>query len=60
MAKTQAQLSNESDERRGMKAKSYKLKLETIEAIASAASELGVPQNQLIEDAVALYIKARL
>lgn len=55
--KTQAQRTKESDERRGVRTKGYKLKLETIAAIAAVAKERGIPQNQLIEDMLECYLK---
>lgn len=60
MAKSLTEIQKDSDEKRGVKTKAFKLPLEVIASIEAAASELGVPQNQLIEEAVALYIKMRL
>lgn len=56
MAKTQVERTKVSDEKRGVMAKSYKLKIELVEAIAALASERGIPQNQVIEEAIELYI----
>ena len=41
-----------SDERRGVRAKSYKLSFETIALIEQLAKQLKIPQNQLIKLAV--------
>lgn len=41
-----------SDERRGVRAKSYKLSFETIALIEQLAKQLEIPQNQLIKLAV--------
>ncbi|MCT8560400.1 hypothetical protein Q7526_00320 [Glaesserella parasuis] len=41
-----------SDEKRGVKAKSYKLGVETIALIEQLARERNIPQNQLIKLAV--------
>ncbi|AIK89316.1 hypothetical protein Q7267_11325 [Glaesserella parasuis] len=41
-----------SDEKRGVKAKSYKLSVETIALIEQLARERNIPQNQLIKLAV--------
>ncbi|HDL1113579.1 TPA: hypothetical protein PWU90_002334 [Mannheimia haemolytica] len=41
-----------SDERRGVRAKSYKLSLETIALIEQLSKQLDMPQNQLIKLAV--------
>ncbi|MFT4021996.1 MAG: hypothetical protein QM666_10810 [Acinetobacter sp.] len=57
MAKTQAEIQKESDERRGMKSKSFKLSTDTVDKIADFAAQHNIPQNQLITDAIDLYIK---
>lgn len=50
MSRTEHQ--NRSDEKRGVKAKSYKLPLSTIADIEQLSRERGIPQNQLIIQAV--------
>lgn len=53
--KSLAQIQKESNERRGVKNKAFTLKLEDIEFIKSLSDRLGIPQNQLIMDAVRAY-----
>ena len=48
MAKTMAEIVAKSDEKRGVKAKTYKLPIETIAKIEQLAKSLDIPQNQLI------------
>lgn len=48
-----------SDEKRGVKSKSYKLPLETIAEIEQLSKQLNIPQNQLIIQAVALFKQSR-
>lgn len=57
MAKPLAQIQRESDERRGMVVKGFKISRELAETIAELAKERGIPQNQLIEEAIEAYIK---
>lgn len=49
------QIVKESDARRGVKVKGFKLSLEDIQLIENTAKELNIPQNQLIMDAVRAY-----
>ena len=53
--KTRVQIQKESNERRGVKNKAFTLKLDGIELIKSLSKRLGIPQNQLIMDAVRAY-----
>lgn len=53
--KTQTQIQKESNARRGVKNKAFTLKLDDIELIKSLSKRLGIPQNQLIMDAVRAY-----
>ncbi|HHF7319660.1 TPA: ribbon-helix-helix protein, CopG family [Haemophilus influenzae] len=48
MAKTMAEIVAKSDEKRGVKAKTYKLPIETIAKIEQLSQSLNIPQNQLI------------
>lgn len=59
MAKSLAQIQRESDERRGLVVKAFKIPRELADTIASLAKELNIPQNQLIAEAVEALIKAR-
>ena len=45
---TFTELQQRSDEKRGVKAKTYKLPIETIAKIEQLAQSLNIPQNQLI------------
>lgn len=49
------QLKAMSDERRGVKPKTFKLPLTVIAEIEQLSSQLGIPQNQLITQAVELF-----
>lgn len=53
--KTQAQIQKDSNARRGVKNKAFTLKLDDIELIKSLSKRMGIPQNQLIMDAVRAY-----
>lgn len=55
MPKSRSQIQAESDARRGIKIKAFKLSLEDIQLIENTAKELNIPQNQLIMDAVRAY-----
>ena len=55
--KTRVQIQKESNARRGVKNKAFTLKLDDIELIKSLSKRLGIPQNQLIMDAVRAYKK---
>lgn len=57
--KTATQIQKESDERRGLKTKAFKLHIDDIALIMQTAERLGIPQNQLIMDAVRAYIQDR-
>lgn len=57
MAKPIAQIQRESDERRGMVVKGFKMSRELAETIAELAKEQGIPQNKLVEEAIEAYIK---
>ncbi len=53
-----SQTQRESDERRGMVVKGFKMSKELAETIANLAKERGIPQNKLIEEAIEAYKKA--
>ncbi|OOF39853.1 ribbon-helix-helix protein, CopG family [Rodentibacter rarus] len=55
MAKTMAEIVAKSDEKRGVKAKTYKLPLSVIVEIEQLSHQLNIPQNQLIIQAVELF-----
>lgn len=59
MAKTPTQIQNDSDARRGLKVKGFKLELETIELIEQLAKQLSIPQNALLKEAIEAYAKAK-
>lgn len=55
MAKTATQIQKESDERRGLRSKGYKLPIETIDKIAELSKRAGMPQAQVIGEAIKLF-----
>lgn len=55
MALTRAEIQKRSDERRGVKPKSYKLQLETIDTIIALSNGTGKSQSKIIEEAIQLY-----
>ncbi|WP_439242422.1 ribbon-helix-helix protein, CopG family [Lonepinella sp. BR2474] len=48
MAMTLAEIQKRSEEKRGIKNKSFKLNIETISLIEMLSVKTGLPQNQLI------------
>lgn len=56
MARSQTERQRDSDARRGVVAKSYKLPQALVDTIAQIAAERGIPQNQVIQEAVELYV----
>lgn len=50
--KSTSQIVADSDERRGVKAKSYKLPIELIDKIATLSAQHGISQGELIRQAV--------
>lgn len=57
MPKSRAQIQAKSDAKRGVVSKTYKLHQDDVELIKSLAERLGIPQNQLIMDAIRAYEK---
>lgn len=55
--KSHNQIQYDSRAKRGVKNKAFMLKLDDIELIKSLAERLGIPQNQLIMDAIKAYQK---
>lgn len=55
--KSRNQIQYDSDEKRGVKIKGFKLHLDDIALIEQLSARLGVPQNQLIMDAIRAYEK---
>ena len=55
MVLTRTQIQARSDTKRGIKVKSFKLEIETIELIEQLASQLGVAQAALIKAAIEAY-----
>lgn len=53
--KTRSQIQAESDARRGVVRKSFTLQSDDVRLIKESAERLGIPQNQLIMDAVRAY-----
>ena len=58
MTKTLTEIQRESDARRGMVTKAFKMPKELADTIANLAKERGIPQNQVIAEAVAMYDQA--
>ena len=56
--KSLTQIQYDSRAKRGVKNKAFMLKLDDIELIKTTAERLGVPQNQLIMDALRHYIQS--
>ena len=54
MAKSTTQIQAESDTRRGIKPKTFKLNIDTIAQIEKLSKEYGIPQNTLITQAIQL------
>lgn len=52
MVKTRSEIQSESDAKRGVVAKTYKLPKELVDQIASLAAQLEMTQAQLIQEAV--------
>ncbi|WAU72969.1 MULTISPECIES: hypothetical protein [unclassified Acinetobacter] len=59
MAKTPTQLQKESDTKRGLKPKGYKLKETLIDDISKYSKEFDMSQGDLIEAAIKLYVEHR-
>lgn len=55
--KSRNQIQYDSDAKRGVKIKGFKLHLDDIAMIEQVAERLGLPQNQLIVEAVRAYEK---
>lgn len=55
---TTAQIVAKSEEKRGVKSKSFKLTLEDIHKIEQLAKTHQIPQNQLLMQAIELFEKA--
>lgn len=54
MAQTQAEIQARSDAKRGVKVKSYKLPIATIDLVTALAAASGKPQSAIITEAVQL------
>lgn len=57
MALTRAVIQKKSDEKRGVKVKGFKLRVDDIALIEKASNQLDVPQAQLIIDAIKFYLE---
>jgi predicted DNA-binding protein len=55
MALSRAEIQKRSDDKRGVKPKSYKLPLETIDTIIALSNGTGKSQSKIIEEAIKLY-----
>lgn len=55
MAMSRTELQKRSDDKRGVKLKAFKLPVAVIAEIEQLAEANGIPQNQLIMQAVALF-----
>ncbi|ARU64460.1 ribbon-helix-helix protein, CopG family [Histophilus somni] len=58
MATTNAERVAKSDAKRGIKLKAFKLPLEVIEEIEQISQQMGIPQNQLIIQALECFKQA--
>lgn len=54
MSKSRTDIQQESDSKRGVTPKTYKLPKQLVDDIAQLAAQKGVSQSQLIADAIAL------
>ncbi|EMA1800149.1 ribbon-helix-helix domain-containing protein [Cronobacter turicensis] len=54
MAQSISSIQAKSDDKRGVKPKTYKLKISTIDLISELSEQTGKPQSALIEEAIAL------
>ncbi|WP_434278953.1 hypothetical protein [Acinetobacter sp. CE-15] len=57
MAKSRSEINQESNERRGIVSKSYKLHESTVEQIKSLSESTGESQAKIITEAVKLYVE---
>lgn len=57
MAKTLTEIQRDSDKKRGVVSKSYKLSLEFVKEIEQIAQEKGISQKELLVQALAAYKK---
>ena len=57
MALTRAEINERSNQKRGIKSKSFKLHVDDIELIQSTAKKLNISQTKLITEGVKLFIK---
>ncbi|MFB6350062.1 hypothetical protein ACFBZI_11575 [Moraxella sp. ZJ142] len=57
MAKSRSEIQAKSDAKRGIISKTYKLHQDDVALIKEYAERLGIPQNQLIINAVRAYVK---
>ncbi|MDY4281282.1 MAG: ribbon-helix-helix protein, CopG family [[Pasteurella] mairii] len=55
MAMSRTEIVNRSNEKRGIKQKAFKLPLAVIAEIEQLSQQLGIPQNQLIVQAIELF-----
>ena len=56
MVLTRAVIQSKSDQKRGVKVKGFKLRVDDIALIEQASKSLDIPQAQLIVDAVKFYL----
>lgn len=54
--KTRNQIQKDSDEKRGIKLKAFKLHIDDIAMIETTAKTLNMPQNRLVVEAVKAYL----
>lgn len=57
MSKTRTQIQKESDEKRGLKLKAFKLHVDDIAYIEQCAKTLDMPQNQMIMQALKAFMQ---
>lgn len=59
MALSRAEIQRNSDARRGIQSKSFKLKIEEIEALREWAEQSGKSQTEILREALALWAQAQ-
>lgn len=58
MALSRTEIQKKSDEKNGVKPKTYRFKNETIDLIAKLSEQTGKPQTQILEEAILMYSKS--
>ena len=58
MALSRSEIQKRSDEKRRVKSRGYKLRIEIIEIISELSQQTGAPQSKIIENAILMYQNA--